>query len=36
MQDEIHKECRVIEGHFVSPFSEHLPGIMPPETEVAR
>ena len=36
MQDEVHKECRIIEGHFVSPFSKHLPGIMPPETEIAR
>jgi len=35
VQDEVHKECRFIEGHFVSPFSKHLPGIMPPETETA-
>lgn len=34
--DEIHKECRIIEGHFESPFCKHLPGIMPPETETAR
>jgi len=31
----MHKECRIIEGHFVSPFCQHLPGIMPPETEIA-
>jgi len=36
IQDEVQKECRIIEGHFVSPFSKHLPGIMPPETEIAR
>ena len=36
LQDEMHKECRIIEGHFVSPLSQHLPGIMPPETEIAR
>lgn len=34
--DEMYKECRIIEGHFVSPFCKHLPGIMPPETETAR
>jgi len=36
IQDEMYKECRIIEGHFVSPFCKHLPGIMPPETETAR
>lgn len=36
IQDEMHKDCRIIEGHFVSPFCEHLPGIMPPETEIAQ
>jgi len=36
IQDEVHKDCRIIEGHFESPFCKHLPGIMPPETEIAR
>lgn len=35
-KDEIQKECRILEGHFISPFTEHLPGIMPKETEMAR
>jgi len=35
-RDEVQKECRVIEGHFVSPFTKHLPGIMPKETEIAK
>ncbi|KAL8609188.1 hypothetical protein ACOMHN_062428 [Nucella lapillus] len=28
-------ECRIVEGHFKSPFTEHLPGIMPKEVETA-
>jgi hypothetical protein len=34
--DETQKECRIIEGHFISPFTKHLPGIMPKEIEMAR
>lgn len=35
-RDETQKDCRILEGHFVSPFIKHLPGIMPKETEIAR
>ncbi|XP_035824379.1 protein ABHD18 isoform X2 [Aplysia californica] len=29
-------DCRVLEGHFLSPFVHHLPGIMPKEVETAN
>lgn len=28
-------DCRILEGHFTSPFVHHLPGIMPKEVETA-
>ncbi|CAL1537894.1 unnamed protein product [Lymnaea stagnalis] len=28
-------DCRILEGHFTSPFVHHLPGIMPKEVEKA-
>ncbi|XP_059153119.1 protein ABHD18-like isoform X1 [Physella acuta] len=28
-------DCRILEGHFMSPFVDHLPGIMPKEVETA-
>ncbi|XP_076446925.1 protein ABHD18-like [Babylonia areolata] len=28
-------DCRILEGHFTSPFTHHLPGIMPKEVETA-
>ena len=36
LQDEQQANCRIIEGHFLSPFAEIIPGIMPEEVEVAR
>ena len=36
MQEEISGDCRLIEGHFVSPITKYLPGIMPKEVEIAR
>ena len=35
-QDEQQAHCRIIEGHFRSPFSELIPGIMSKEVETAR
>ena len=35
-QDEQQTHCRIIEGHFRSPFSELIPGIMSKEVETAR
>ncbi|XP_071787588.1 protein ABHD18-like [Asterias amurensis] len=29
-------ECRLIEGHFLSPFAKYMKGIMPKEVETAR
>ena len=35
-QEVTQKECRILEGHFRSPFADLLPGIMPKEVEVAK
>ncbi|XP_077983740.1 protein ABHD18-like [Glandiceps talaboti] len=35
-KDEVKGECRLIDGHFLSPLQVHLPGIMPKEIETAR
>ncbi|XP_025084839.1 LOW QUALITY PROTEIN: protein ABHD18-like [Pomacea canaliculata] len=29
-------DCRILVGHFLSPFTHHMPGIMPKEVETAR
>ena len=29
-------DYRYIDGHFLSPFTKHLPGVMPKEVEIAR
>ncbi|XP_070554145.1 protein ABHD18-like [Ptychodera flava] len=35
-KDEVSGECRLLEGHFLSPLQVHLPNIMPKEVETAR
>ncbi|XP_002735130.1 protein ABHD18-like [Saccoglossus kowalevskii] len=35
-KDETRGECRIVEGHFLSPLQVHLPGIMPKEGEIAK
>lgn len=35
-QEKIFKNYKIIEGHFRSPFVDHMPGIMPKETEIAK
>lgn len=35
-KETIEGDIRLVEGHFMSPLKELLPGIMPKETEVAR
>ncbi|CAH1777017.1 unnamed protein product [Owenia fusiformis] len=35
-KDEKRKDYRVLDGHFKSPFVEHLPGIMPEEVQNAK
>lgn len=34
-KEEEWSDCRIIEGHFKSPFIIHLPGLLPPEAENA-
>lgn len=34
-QEEEWSDCRVIEGHFKSPFVHYLPGLLPKESENA-
>ncbi|RZF38662.1 hypothetical protein LSTR_LSTR003468 [Laodelphax striatellus] len=34
-KEEEHSDCRIVEGHFTSPFINHLPGLLPPEAETA-
>ncbi|XP_045203240.2 protein ABHD18-like isoform X1 [Mercenaria mercenaria] len=35
-KEVIDGDCRLLDGHFMSPLKEILPGIMPEETEIAR
>ncbi|XP_064637354.1 protein ABHD18-like [Lineus longissimus] len=35
-KEELSGDCRLIEGHFLSPFEKMLPGIMPKEVKTAR
>ncbi|XP_022099609.1 protein ABHD18-like [Acanthaster planci] len=35
-KNEQRGECRILEGHFVSPFAKYIKGIMPKEVETAR
>jgi hypothetical protein len=35
-KEELSGDCRLIEGHFLSPFEKILPGIMPKEVKTAR
>ncbi|PNF20985.1 Protein ABHD18 [Cryptotermes secundus] len=34
-KEENYSDCRIMEGHFLSPFVTHLPGIVPVESETA-
>lgn len=36
LQDKVHEGVRIMEGHFLSPFTKFLPGIMPKEVETAK
>jgi hypothetical protein len=35
VQEENYSDCRIMEGHFLSPFVSILPGIVPVESETA-
>ncbi|ESP00013.1 hypothetical protein LOTGIDRAFT_213219 [Lottia gigantea] len=35
-KDVAYKDCRIMEGHFTSPFVKYLPGIAPKEVETAH
>jgi hypothetical protein len=35
LQEENYSDCRIMEGHFLSPFVSSLPGIVPVESETA-
>ncbi len=30
------KDCRILEGHFMSPLEQHLPHVIPPEVKTAK
>ncbi|XP_075234970.1 protein ABHD18 isoform X2 [Lycorma delicatula] len=36
IKDEMLSDCRVMEGHFRTPFIQHLPGLLPKEAEMAH
>jgi len=35
-KEEVYSDCRILEGHFLSPFVTYLPGIVPTESETAH
>lgn len=34
-KEDVQTDCRILEGHFMSPFPQYLPGVVPKESETA-
>ncbi|KAK7864003.1 hypothetical protein R5R35_000109 [Gryllus longicercus] len=36
VKEEVHSDCKILQGQFTSPFVKHLPGLLPKESETAH